>query len=44
MFKDLDAVKNGRMIFVDADKASRPTLRFFEEMLSCTDSIKALTV
>lgn len=43
MFKDLDAVKNGRMIFIDADKASRPTLRFFEEMLSCTDSIKALT-
>lgn len=41
-YKDLDTVKNGRVLFVDSDKASRPTVRFFEEMLACLKAIQEL--
>jgi iron complex transport system substrate-binding protein len=35
----LDAVKSGRVIIMDADTVSRPTLRFISEIKKCIEKM-----
>lgn len=42
-FGELDAVKNGRVIIMDADIVSRPTLRFISAIKTCIEQMHAFS-